>query len=253
MASHSLRLRPSTGLLPADHVALLAAVAEQRDGQLEFSSDGDMLLTLRGDEPATGLGPIPQADAHRVLVSPLTGRIGGHVDARELAVRLEDSLRRAKRPGLVGVDDGSGDIGGLGLTLVFAARDDREFAVLVDGADTGQRLSHGVDELTDWLAVIARHELDAGRSAPTAPSIPIGWLDQPRDGLVTLGAAVAGGVLDGRQLQFLAAIERPVVLTPWRTLLLCDLDEWAAEQVVRVLAPLGFVFDADSAVLADLG
>ncbi|TWH16721.1 precorrin-3B synthase [Rhodococcus rhodochrous J45] len=37
-----------------------------------------------------------------------------------------------------------------------------------------------------------------------------------------------------------------MIVTPWRSVLLCDLDEWTAEQVVRVLAPMGLIFDADS-------
>ncbi|MFD0454653.1 hypothetical protein ACFQZK_31675 [Rhodococcus aetherivorans] len=44
-------------------------------------------------------------------------------------------------------------------------------------------------------------------------------------------------------------MDRPLVVTPWPVLLLCDLDEWAAEQVVRVLAPMGLIFDADSPAL----
>ncbi|MBO0856775.1 MAG: precorrin-3B synthase, partial [Nocardia sp.] len=45
---------------------------------------------------------------------------------------------------------------------------------------------------------------------------------------------------------FIAAVEHPIIFTPWRSLVLGDLDEWTAEQVVRVLAPMGLVFDADS-------
>lgn len=76
----------------------------------------------------------------------------------------------------------------------------------------------------------------------------MGWLDQP-DGAVTLGGGLPGAVLPARMAEFLAAVDRPLVVTPWPVLLLCDLDEWAAEQVVRVLAPMGLIFDADSPAL----
>jgi precorrin-3B synthase len=36
------------------------------------------------------------------------------------------------------------------------------------------------------------------------------------------------------------------VITPWRSVLVCDLSEDAADVTLRVLAPLGLVFDANS-------
>ena len=43
-----------------------------------------------------------------------------------------------------------------------------------------------------------------------------------------------------------AAIEAPLVVTPWRSVLVCDLDEAVADTALRVLAPLGLVFDENS-------
>jgi len=36
------------------------------------------------------------------------------------------------------------------------------------------------------------------------------------------------------------------VITPWRSLLVCDLEEGVADTSLRVLAPLGLVFDSTS-------
>lgn len=78
----------------------------------------------------------------------------------------------------------------------------------------------------------------------------MGWIEQegdgPEDDRVTLGAVVPLGVLNARQAQFVAAIGAPVVITPWRSLLICDLDPGIADTSLRVLAPLGLVFDANS-------
>ena len=46
-------------------------------------------------------------------------------------------------------------------------------------------------------------------------------------------------------------IEAPLVVTPWRSVLVCDLDEGVADVALRVLAPLGLVFDEDSPWLVD--
>jgi precorrin-3B synthase len=74
---------------------------------------------------------------------------------------------------------------------------------------------------------------------------PVGWIEQ-RDGRITLGAGVPLGVLQARTAQFLAAIEAPVVITPWRSVLVCDLDEGVADVSLRVLAPMGLIFDENS-------
>jgi precorrin-3B synthase len=52
--------------------------------------------------------------------------------------------------------------------------------------------------------------------------------------------------LPARVAEYLAAIEAPMVITPWRSVLVCDLDEGVAEAALRVLAPLGLVFDENS-------
>jgi len=53
-------------------------------------------------------------------------------------------------------------------------------------------------------------------------------------------------VLSAGVAEYLAAMEAPLVITPWRSVLVCDLDEGVADVALRVLAPLGLVFDADS-------
>jgi precorrin-3B synthase len=53
-------------------------------------------------------------------------------------------------------------------------------------------------------------------------------------------------VLTARVAELLAAIEAPLVVTPWRSVLVCDLDEATADAALRVLAPSGLVFDENS-------
>ena len=132
----------------------------------------------------------------------------------------------------------------LGLVVVGAL-------VLVLGAEV-----YGVLRTTQWrLAEIdsgADRVLAALALPPTAVPLefdavatpPIGWL--PHGDRVSLGAGIRLGVLDARTAEFLAAIDRPIVVTPWRSVVIPDLDEWAAEQVVRVLAPMGLIFDENS-------
>lgn len=95
--------------------------------------------------------------------------------------------------------------------------------------------------------------LDAVRSAglspasgeTTAPEGEIGWLAQ-EDGLVHLGAGLPLGVLSSRMARMLDVIEAPVTLCRDRVLRIEGLGESVAEQVVRVLAPQGLIFDVNS-------
>jgi precorrin-3B synthase len=77
----------------------------------------------------------------------------------------------------------------------------------------------------------------------------VGWIEQD-DGRIALGAAVPLGVLSARVAEYLAAIEAPLVITPWRSVLVCDLNDGVADTALRVLAPLGLVFDENSLWLA---
>ena len=77
---------------------------------------------------------------------------------------------------------------------------------------------------------------------PPVTRPPVGWLGQD-DGRVALGAAAPLGVLQARVAEYLAAVDAPMIITPWRSVLVCDLDDGVADAALRVLAPLGLVFD----------
>jgi precorrin-3B synthase len=101
-----------------------------------------------------------------------------------------------------------------------------------------------VNELDDLTRLLPGVTLSA-TTFPPVTRAPVGWINQ-EDGRVTLGAAVPLGVLPASVAEYLAAIEAPLVVTPWRSVLVCDLDEAVADTALRVLAPLGLVFDENS-------
>ena len=276
------RVRIPGGMLTADQLDRLAlAAAEFGDGSLQLTSRGNLQLRGLSDTAAVGAaiaeaGLLPSATHERVrniLASPLTGRVGGRADLRALVAELDEAIRcRPELAGLPGkfwfaLDDGTGDVAGfpadVGVQLVAEGA-----AVLLAGRDTGCRLA--ADEAVAALVSIACRFLASGEKAwriaelddprmlldgfPVGPTVlpaasatrpPVGWIVQD-DGRVALGAAVPLGVLSARQAQFVAAIGAPVVITPWRSLLVFDLTEEVADTALRVLAPLGLVFDDNS-------
>jgi precorrin-3B synthase len=192
-----------------------------------------------------------------------------------LVTELDDAIQAD--PALAGLpgrfwfslDDGRGDVSGIDADAGVHARDDGTCALLLAGRDTGVRLDSG-DEVTTLIAVARRFvairgkawritELDdhsalldgltasapAGATWPPTVQPPVGWIEQ-RDARVALGAAVPLGVLPARTAHFLAAIEAPLVITPWRSVLVCDVSDGVADASLRVLAPLGLVFDENS-------
>ncbi|WP_327139701.1 precorrin-3B synthase [Nocardia sp. NBC_01327] len=281
---------PGGRLTPQQLQALAEASSELADGSIELTSRGNVQLRQVRDARAlearlTAAGLLPSASHERIrniIASPLAGRVGGAADVHELVPALDAGLqadpRLAELPGrvLFTLDDGRGDVSGLGGDIGVHAVDGDTYALLLAGADSGVRVpagdavdlmlaaAHGFLELRDgqWRL----HEIpDAGprladrllnsRSGLEASAesveivvrheIPIGWMTQGDD-RVALGAGVPLGSLPARTAEFIAAVERPILLTPWRSLVIADLDEWAAEQVVRVLAPMGLIFDAHS-------
>jgi precorrin-3B synthase len=174
-----VRLRLPGGLLPARALEALAGVTERHgDGALHLTSRGN--LQVRGqrvypspDAAAGAAGPMagpgdlflhPDAlraiagagllpsygheRARNVLASPWNGRLGGLVGVADLVTRLDEQLcaddALADLPGrfLLALDDGTGDVAGLGADATWWARSPTSGALLVAGRDTGLRVSY---------------------------------------------------------------------------------------------------------------
>lgn len=202
----------------------------------------------------------------------------------ELAARLGDAgPAGATDPApsgarlLIGLDAGAGDVlahtpdlaavaGGAGDALrVHAAG--RDTAVGIGAADAAAVLADVTAELARRLddrpgvpdsgdlhdlvvVILDGHPLTVAVGSPapltTPAEIPrVGWIDSA-DGLVSLLAVVADGVVPARLAEFLGAVDRPSTVSPDRVIGLHGLTEGMAEQVVRVLAPMGMIFDATS-------
>ncbi|KWX66657.1 precorrin-3B synthase [Mycobacterium sp. NAZ190054] len=274
---------PGGAIAAAQLEAVAQAAADFGTATLELTSRANLQIRGIRDTGAVagllaGAGLLPSPTHERVrniIASPLSGRRGGVCDTRALVGALDSALQRDPElvalPGrfVFGIDDGRGDVSGLGADAGVHVLDDRTAAVLLAGRDTGVRipLNHAVPELlllakrfiamrgTAWRV----RELDdpaelLGDHTPTdrpgttwSASIrpPVGWIDQD-DGRVALGAAVPLGVLDARVARYLAAVEAPLAVTPWRSMLVLDLDEAVADVALRVLAPLGLIFDENS-------
>ena len=282
------RIRLPGGLIDAAQLEALALAAlECGSPGLELTSRGN--IQIRGLRDAAAVaqrldaaGLVPSARHERVrniVASPLSGRRGGLADIRGVTAALDTELQRDTRlsrlPGrfLFSIDDGRGDVSGLSADTGVHVVDDRHAALLVSGRDTGVRID--TDDAVHTLLAVAHRFLDirgnhwrvaelddpealisaltpdapAGATWPATTRPPVGWLDQT-DGRVALGAAVPLGVLDAEVARYLAAVDVPLAVTPWRSVLLFDLDEDTADVALRVLAPLGLVFDENSPWLA---
>jgi precorrin-3B synthase len=278
------RLRLPGGMLTAEQLEALAHAATRFGSPaMELTSRGNIQLRAIGDTAAVAqivaaAGLLPSQTHERVrniIASPLSGRVGGSTDIRGLVTELDEAIQSeralADLPGrfLFGLDDGSADISGLAADVSAHFLDEATAALLLSGRDTGMRLRTAdvvraliavatrfaatrgkawrVAELVDTAALLDDFAPCAAPGATWAPLIrpPVGWLPQD-DGRIALGAAVPLGVLQARVAEFLAAIGAPLVITPSRSVLVCDLDEGVADTALRVLAPMGLIFDEKS-------
>ncbi|MEZ0366367.1 precorrin-3B synthase [Mycobacterium sp. pUA109] len=274
------RVRLPGGLLSAAQMAALAQAATRHGaGTVELTGRGNVQIrgitdTRAVAEAVAAAGLLPSATherARNIVASPLSGRVGGRTDVRGWVADLDAALQGAPQlatlPGRFwfSLDDGRGDVSGLGADVGVHVLDDA-VALLIGGRDTGVRLAAGdvvdtlvtlasrfveirgnawrVTELSGPQDLLPEAAPDGQRFAPVGQP-PVGWIEQD-DGRVALGAAVPLGVLTAHVAEYLAVIGAPLVITPWRSVLVCDLDEGVADAALRVLAPLGLVFDADS-------
>jgi precorrin-3B synthase len=282
-----VRVRLPGGTITAAQLTTLAAVADEfGSGLLELTGRGNVQLRAITDpadvakvaEAVAEAGMLPSATHERVrniVASPLSGRVGGNADVRPWVGELDAAICAEPRLAELGgrfwfsLDDGRGDVSGLRADAGVHVFDDGP-GLLLSGSDTGLRVAD-VDEIiavaievalrfveirgTSWrineLANVNDLLPGIELAAPFPPVAkpPVGWISQD-DGRVTLGAAVPLGMLSARVAQFLTAIEAPLVVTPWRSVLVCDLSEEVADVALRVLAPLGLVFDENSPWLA---
>ena len=273
------RVRLPGGMLTAAQLSALSAVStEFGSGTLELTARGNVQLRGIADVTAAaeaianaGLLPSPTHERVRnIVASPLSGRAGGLADVRAWVGELDAAICAEPRLAELGgrfwfsLDDGRADVSGLGADVGVHVLDDG-LALLLTGRDTGVRMAARdlvrslvtvaerfietrgkawrVKELADIAALWPRAELGAAFPPVTKP--PVGWISQD-DGRVALGAAVPLGVLPAGVAEYLAAIEAPLVVTPWRSVLVCDLSEEVADVALRVLAPLGLIFDENS-------
>lgn len=278
------RIRLPGGMITAAQLeAVAGAASDFGSAVIELTSRGNLQIrglrdTARVAEILANVGLLPSRSHERVrniVASPLSGRRGGQCDVRGLVGALDSAVQQDPQlshlPGrfLFGIDDGRGDISGLGADVGIHALDESSVALLLAGVDSGVRLN--VTEAISHLIAVARRfttlrgkcwrvsELDeplkllgalrptvqAGRTWPPSSDAPVGWIEQT-DGRLTLGAAVRLGVLDAESARYLSAVDAPMAITPWRSILLFDLDEYTADAALRVLAPRGLVFDRDS-------
>jgi precorrin-3B synthase len=274
-----VRVRLPGGMLTAAQLAALARVATDfGNATLELSARGNVQIRRITDTGAVtdavasaGLSPSPTHERVRnIVASPLSGRTGGLTDVRAWVDRLDAAIQTqpvlARLPGRFwfSIDDGRGDVSGLRADVGVHVLGD-SVALLLAGRDTGVRLAE--DDVVETLADLAVKfvevrgnawrvaeletvndllpgaELGAAFTPVTAPHV--GWIEQD-DGRVALGAAAPLGVLHAHVAEYLAAIEAPLAVTPWRSLLVCDLDHGVADAALRVLAPMGLVFDEAS-------
>ena len=269
------RMRLPGGMITAAQLQALALAAlEFGSPAMELTSRGNIQIRAITDpagvaDAVAAAGLLPSATHERVrniVASPLSGRRGGLGDVRALVGDLDAAIQArpelAELPGRFwfSLDDGRADVSGLEADVGAHLLDAKHAALLVAGVDTGVRMA--VDDVVATLVRVATNFLVAhgkawravelpdvgpllagltpaaepGATWPPITRPPVGWIKQD-DGRVTLGAAVPLGVLQARVAQYLAAIEAPLVVTPWRSVLVCDLDEGVADVALRVLAP----------------
>ncbi len=286
------RVRVPGGALTTGALRELAACAgELGNGIIELTSRANVQVRGLADPAAFAArmataGLLPSATHERVrniVASPLSGRSAtGLLDVRPLVEALDAGL--CGRPALAGLpgrflfalDDGTGDVLGLGADVTLAAqRVDHPggdltlllagepvssvtagdaVAVALAAAEAFQSIrgdAWRVAELPDGPARIAAR---LPGSAPAAVPVTVAAAEPRKggvfpqvDGRVAVDVIVPLGRLTTAQAGLLADLPPAEVrLTPWRTVVLPDLVPEAAGPVTAALTGAGLVTDPAS-------
>lgn len=267
-----VRLRLVGGVLPAVALPRLIEISE------EFA-DGRVLLTkrtnlqLRGIAHSDGCVPAELVDAltsagflpspshelvRNIMVSPMTGRVGGQADLRGVALELDRLL--CATPSLAGLagrflfvlDDGRGDVGertlDLGATAVDAGHvqlrigshhwgpvvtiDEAPAALIayaerfLGAAGTGDTAHWHVDDLPDGgFSLIGQAFARDVRTQVTSLPLPYGMIRQD-DGDEAEHLAVPDGLLTRWLVETISGHwAEEAIVTPWRSIVLPDLED----------------------------
>jgi precorrin-3B synthase len=269
---------PGGQLTAAAFQAIATGAAELGDGSIELTSRANLQVRGLADGVAlsarlSATGLLPSATHERVrniLASPLTGRDGtGYADVRPLVTELDRSL--CARPGLAelpgrflfALDDGRSDVAWLGADIAAVLTSANTAAILLGGVDCGLRAPlDGVVSImlacaeafltlrtTEWRlaelpngpARIATRAAECPERAIADVECPEGPFQGIRPGWVG-GHLVVGaplGWLDRRQAAALVATGAPLMVTPWRSIVV------AAPDRTDALRDTGLLLDPD--------
>jgi precorrin-3B synthase len=266
-----VRLRLIGGVLPTSALRdLIGLAADFADGTILLTkrtnlqlrgiehSDGCVPAVLVDAIAETGLLPSPSHELVRnIMVSPLTGRLGGRADLRGTARELDHLLCAepdfAKLAGrfLFVLDDGRGDIASRSLDLGLMAVDaetvqlrvgshhwgplvplDEAPAALLSYAEAflrlrgeGESALWHIDELPEGGAeLLGTHHARDLRTQVSALPPPYGIIAQD-DGRSAEHLAVPDGLLTPELAA--AILDRAgteVIVTPWRSIVIPDLE-----------------------------
>lgn len=282
------RIRVPGGQLSAGAFRVVAeGAAELGDGSVELTSRANLQVRGLADGAETELaarlfevGLLPSATHDKVrniLASPLTGRDhAGRADLRPFVSELDAALRGNDRmaalPGrfLFALDDGRGDVAWLGADVAALVTAPDTAAILLGGTDSGLRapltdvillmlacaeafLTERADE---WrlaeLDESARRRVAARLGASVAEPLTAQPIQPGPLGQVTDTALVAGaplGWLDRAQTAALADTGAPLVVTPWRAVVVADLADGryaSSAAVAQRLRSAGLLLDQDT-------
>jgi len=256
------RIRLPGGMITASALKALArAATDFGSPAMELTSRGNIQIRGITDEAAVAeavasAGLLPSATHEKVrniVASPLSGRVGDHPDVRpwvtelDAAIRAEQPLAALSGRFWFGIDDGRGDVSGLAPDIGAHVVGDTA-ALLLAGRDTGVRVPCD-DVVTTLVNVATRFTGVRGKAWRVAELDDVDALLEGLTVSAEPGATcrpVTLAVLAARTAEFLAAIDAPMVVTPWRSVLVCDLDSAVADTSLRVLAPMDLVFDENS-------
>jgi precorrin-3B synthase len=250
-----VRIRIPGGQTTGDALAELGELARAYgNGLLQLTSRGSVQIRglpvvlpdpLADGIAAAGFLPSPSHDRVRnIVATPLTGLYGGQADLRVMITALDHALQA--EPELVNLsgrflftlDDGRGDVITTDFDLGYQARGPRGGIIMIGS----ERVPVAAEDAVPTMIEIARRLVREPRGPVTrrtrgTPEPPLGTIGAHAGAAVPLGLLTPGQVAAVQQISG----GGPVVITPWRGLVLPHAADRLAD-----LAAAGLAVEDDS-------
>ena len=279
-----IRIRLPGGLITAPKLYILSNITNKLGSSvMELTSRGNIQIRAVVNIEAViayikniSLLPSTTHDRSRnIVASPLSGRFGGTIDTRSLItdldtiIQVDFDISKLSSRFWFSIDDGSNNVLSSKSDVGVYVKNSKVYILILKGHDTKIKFNYtniinviintskkfiknqekncqitSLNYRLDFLKRLTNSRLfEINWLINKKP--PVGWFEQ-RNGKIALGVALPLGLLHASVAQMFAIKGYSIIITPWHSIILCDLNPAVAYNFISKLESTEFILEETS-------